>query len=166
MPLIREYTSQDRVPVIRFIEALQDYEAGLDALVLIRRLPEYGEVALRKHLSDIWRRRGQIFVAEDDGKIVGYVSGFIRQQTLDNLLGTVPMKEGFIVGLYVEPDARGQQTGHSLMAALETWFRSKGCTHMKLWVLANNEGARRLYHDLGYTERLVEAGKALKNDPS
>ena len=56
---------------------------------------------------------------------------------------------------------RGQGIGRTLMREAEAWARDQGATDLRLNVWAFNEGAVRLYRELGYEVRLLTLGKPL-----
>jgi GNAT superfamily N-acetyltransferase len=71
-------------------------------------------------------------------------------------VGTVGVTHGF----------RGQGIGHALMTLVEEWAWSRGATEVHLNVWAFNEGARRLYEELGYAVRSHHMGKRLEGATS
>ncbi len=57
-----------------------------------------------------------------------------------------------IWALYVAPDAWGRSLGRDLCAAACALARSAQATSLSLWVIADNEPARRFYASVGFTE--------------
>ncbi len=55
-----------------------------------------------------------------------------------------------IVGLWVEPDARGSGVAAAMIERLATWAQDAGAHAIALWVSDGNDGARRLYERLGF----------------
>ncbi len=61
--------------------------------------------------------------------------------------------KALVVGLYVQPAARGQGAGQALMAALLAAARARPVTSVvQLGVSAHNAAARRLYERCGFVE--------------
>jgi ribosomal protein S18 acetylase RimI-like enzyme len=83
-----------------------------------------------------------LLVAETGaGEVVGYV---LARPGPSNL----PKYEGELVALHVRPPFQRQGIGRRLVAAAAGHLRSRGCSSMKLWVLADNP-SRGFYERLG-----------------
>jgi ribosomal protein S18 acetylase RimI-like enzyme len=57
---------------------------------------------------------------------------------------------GHITQICVSPEARGKGVGHELMARSLAALKNMGCRDATLTVTAENEGAVRLYEEIGY----------------
>jgi len=149
-------------------------EADLDALIDIYlagaghhaaidpdafRTPERPAVAARL------RRR-----IENAGPDHGYVIALIGNEpagsaTMDvadppdpgSMYRSVPSAE---LGIAVLDRWRGRGIGRRLIAHLEAWAADRGIERITLSVSETNDGAIRLYHDLGY----VESGREMRKD--
>ena len=77
-------------------------------------------------------------VAEDEGHIVGYVTGMVMAD------------EFHIHNIAVHPDYRGQGIGRRLMEAVEEMCTRKEFRRMVLEVRKDNESARQLYLSRGF----------------
>ena len=82
-----------------------------------------------------------LWVAEQDGSIVGSI--FVMPS--DGLPGSAQLRM-----LYVEPDARGQGVGATLVAQAVNFARQHGYDRMRLWTHTNQESARKLYGGAGF----------------
>lgn len=129
---------------------------------------------IRKQLL---RPGARFFVAEKDGKIVGYIKVVvhgrrltreeigIRRWLLDsierlarrifNLLLRRPRQNveavgGYIAGAFVSSEARRARVGRLLVSAAEDWLRSQGIPTSELHVLFANQSARRFWEEIGY----------------
>lgn len=100
-----------------------------------------------------WRRwlsrEGTVFVAEREGRVVGFVSA-----------GPCRHEEGAgeIYGIYVHPDAWGTGAGRALMDAAVDSLTARW-TEAVLWVAEENPRARRFYERYGWiagTSRIEE----------
>jgi GNAT superfamily N-acetyltransferase len=87
---------------------------------------------------EVWTRAlnaGEpVFVADDEGRIVGFVS-----------LGGCELR-----AIYVLPETWGSGAGPALMRAALEHLRGCGCTEGTLWVLEDNPRARRFYEREGW----------------
>jgi len=94
------------------------------------------------------RNPDYIKVAEDDGKIAGYV----WFKTVDSAVGEF----GRIEHIFVDPSFRRSGLGKKLMEASEVCMKAEGMKRVKLTVTCKNEAAVSLYEKMGYrTERFV-----------
>jgi len=81
-----------------------------------------------------------LFVAEDDGGVLGVVGGFRR---------LVP-GEVQLVSLWVDPAARGRGVAQSLIQAVAVWARGVGAGRVVLFVQEANAPGRALYLRAGF----------------
>ena len=56
-----------------------------------------------------------------------------------------------VVGMFVEPVARGRGVGAALLESVASWARSRGAARLRLWVTSTNGAALRLYRRCGFT---------------
>ena len=83
-------------------------------------------------------------VHEEEGRIDGWVStGPCRDD--DAKTG------GEIYALYVEPGSWRKGIGRELVAKAEQEFWNRGISRIVLWVLEQNDLARRFYESVGYS---------------
>jgi len=82
------------------------------------------------------------FVAEADGKAVGYVSTAVR--TLAS--------RGRVANLAVSAEYRSRGIGRRLVLAALAHFRSRGLDHATIEAVVSNPVAQHLYADLGFQE--------------
>lgn len=97
----------------------------------------------------------ELLVAERDDEIVGFIhvkttTDYYTQQAI-----------GHISDLVVAAEAEGRGVDRALMAAAETWARSRGYTMMQLNVLLDNGEARGLYERKGYGAEWLKYVKVL-----
>ena len=84
----------------------------------------------------------QTFVAEDEGRLVGYVFGTV----VDLLPETFKDERAGILGdIYVTADKRGTGVGTALVQAMKDWFKLRGVSHYELHVAAMNEQGIRFW---------------------
>ena len=97
----------------------------------------WSENSVRSELSNplsLW------LVAEEDGRVIGYVGS-----------QSVP-PEADVMNLAVAPDCRKKGIGRALMTALIAQLRSRGVTALFLEVRVGNLPAQRIYQSLGFVE--------------
>ena len=103
----------------------------------------WSEASVRSELSNplsFW------LVAEEDGKLIGYVGS----------QSVAP--EADVMNLAVAPEWRNKGIGRALMTALIAQLHSRGITALFLEVRVGNTPAQNLYRSLGF----VEAGRRPK----
>jgi ribosomal protein S18 acetylase RimI-like enzyme len=83
-----------------------------------------------------------IFVAEEDGRIVGYVTTRLHRF---KSIGQIP-------NLAVDPAYRGRGTASALIQHALDYFRAEGMTMAKIETLAQNERGQSLYPKFGFQE--------------
>ena len=107
-------------------------------------LPEcecFTEESFRNGVAD---PAAAFFCMEEDGKILGFC-----QMSLRDVSGFVPMKNAHIENIVVDETCRGRGIGHLLMEEAERRARQWGAVHLNLLCWSFNEGARKLYENLG-----------------
>ncbi|TDD94527.1 GNAT family N-acetyltransferase [Jiangella asiatica] len=122
-----------------------EHHAGLDPDRY--RIPMASAVAtwFRGHADG---RRRSVLVAEADDRIVGLVSiTRLAPPTAASMLADVPTAS---VDVAVDPGYRRRGIGRRLLGAAEERARELGAVRIQLDAHAANDGALRLYADLGY----------------
>jgi GNAT superfamily N-acetyltransferase len=119
--------------------------------------PEVYSVPDRADVGARLRRRidgrgvtGEYVAAMIDDVMVGSASVDIADPpSAGNMVRAVPSAE---FGVSVVEGWRGHGIGRALIQHLERWAADHGIERMVLNVSAANEGAIRLYHDMGYRD--------------
>jgi len=90
-----------------------------------------------------------VFVAEEDGRIVGFSTVYLDIRSVR--FG----RRCWIEDLAVDPDHRSRGVGAGLMDAAENWARARGATHLELDSGDARERAHRFYEsrDPSWTSR-------------
>jgi ribosomal protein S18 acetylase RimI-like enzyme len=96
------------------------------------------------------------FVAEENGKIVGYICGFAKERD-----PRVLDREGYIDDWFVSGDVRGNGVGRQLYEALLEKFKEKGCNRLGLLTNIGNKKAIDFYHRLGFIDESLTMVKKL-----
>lgn len=106
---------------------------------------ECDEELVRMRLSELDSTREAVFVAEDDGKIMGFVH--VEKY---NLLYFESMAN--ILGLAVAQSDRRKGLGRKLMAKAECWAKDNGIHIMRLNSGTGRTHAHSFYRAIGYNE--------------
>ena len=156
MIAIREARLPDDKPaLLRFIDGLQRYEAEFES---DRRLDSaYAEdqfAALLKRAEN-----GVIFVAENDGRLVGWVLAI----EVDGPAYVIEDERHYacICEFFVDEAARGRGAGRALMATCEDWARAKNLSTIHIGHLAQNARAAHVYDKAGYAPYVILRRKRL-----
>ena len=91
---------------------------------------------------DLHRNPDGVFVSEEDGRVVGYVTCYV------NTASSV----GWVANIAVEPEFQGRGIGRALMDAALDYFRDGRMRYAKIETLVQNEVGQRLYTSLGFEE--------------
>lgn len=100
--------------------------------------------------------RGDLFVAEDGGEIVG--TAIINQQQMDSYLGAnwqYPAKDREVMVLHtlvISPHVMHQGYGKAFVRFYEDYARQHHCTYLRMDTNVRNGKARAMYRKLGYAE--------------
>jgi ribosomal protein S18 acetylase RimI-like enzyme len=106
-----------------------------------------------RHIDDDARRNAPgIFVAEIDGRIVGYIT-----TRIDRRVG-----KGRIPNLAVAKEARGRGLGRRLIERALDYFRREGLAYAMIETMAQNEVGRHLYPSCGFVEVARQLHFAMK----
>ena len=157
---IRPFESADAEEVGRCIGQLADFERRID-----RRVLPADAVAgwyLDDLLSDCAEHSGTIFIAEVEGSIAGFAVVLAKVPNEDK--DEEPYDYAYISDLAVLDRFRKRGIGRALMERAEAFARERGARWLRVNVLARNEGARRLYEDRGFRDRLILLEKPLGAD--
>jgi GNAT superfamily N-acetyltransferase len=117
-------------------------DAYLDALT-----PERSQVGWKRVVaaSSEGSRSTILVAAAKPGEVVGFVhSRSSRDDDAD------PLHVGEVVAIYVLPSAWSTGVGRQLMTAAEEWLRVNDFSEATLWVLRENQRARRFYEAAGW----------------
>ncbi|GGK46063.1 GNAT family N-acetyltransferase [Salinarimonas ramus] len=121
---------------------IRPYDAARDlerCLAIWRAASEVGHPFLGREaldadadlVRDVYMPRAETYVAEEDGRVVGFVA----------------LLDAFVGGLFVDPAAHGRGVGAALVAHAA---RKQGLLEVEVY--AQNAGARAFYTRVGFVE--------------
>ena len=98
---------------------------------------------------EISARGGAVFMAEIDEKIAGFICvvSATRGDSPDD-----PALYAWVHDIFVRPASRRRGVATALMAAAESFVRSRGARELRLGVIERNGDARALYRRLGFRD--------------
>jgi ribosomal protein S18 acetylase RimI-like enzyme len=124
------------------------------------RVPERADCAdrLRRRIETLGDMSAYV-AAVVDGQLAGSATTDVADAPHPGAMAN-PIPTA-VLGIAVLEAWRGHGLGHLLNGHLEAWAAERGIERMTLEVSETNEGAIRLYHELGYTETGREMRKEL-----
>ncbi len=107
------------------------------------------EKTMRRFLADLASSgHSFLFVAVSGGRVVGFISGELREGSPTFL----PKTWASVDDVFVEPGHRNRGMGRAFIKSVEAWAKERGASGVSLQVAAANARARRFYEDLGFRE--------------
>lgn len=102
---------------------------------------------IHKAVSELLSKRLTTFVVEDNGKLIGYISGKIIRNK-----GKVFHTEGYVDDWFVRKNYRSKGIGRKLYKVLLKEFQKRNCSHLGIGAYAENKKAIDFYHKLGFKD--------------
>ena len=93
-----------------------------------------------------------VFVADEDGSVVGYIFAALEPMSWMELRGA----GGIVHDVLVAEAARGKGIGLQLMQAAIQWLREHGAPQIVLMTAAKNAAAHSLFRRLGFRDTMTE----------
>jgi len=151
--VIRQAVASDKSALIRLMAVLHEFESHIEKN---RADGSAAETHLDWVMGEIERNGGIILVAELSGNVAGFV-GYSFEEDPGTFVRPEYRRHAMIWDLCVAEDARGQGVGRALLTAAEDAARQAGIAEIRLYVLAQNHRARRIYEEAGFRdyERLL-----------
>ena len=117
---------------------------------------KYTDEELFEIISDDKR---PIFVAEEDGKVMGYAFCIFQQHIDSNILTDI--KTLYIDDLCVDESCRGKHIGKKLYEYVINFAKEQGCYNVTLNVWSANESALKFYEKQGLVPQKIGMEKIL-----
>lgn len=144
VPTLRPVRPGDEAAVFAITAAVfapASIDAKIEAL-LGRPAASWQEIKTAAVARELQANPGGCFVAEREGKVLGYVTTVIHEKA----------SRGLIANLAVAAEAQGLGIGRRLIERALEHFRQLGLAQAKIETLACNEVGRHLYPALGFQE--------------
>jgi ribosomal protein S18 acetylase RimI-like enzyme len=145
MILIREARPEDAARIAEIhVRAWQEAYRGImpdDFLAALLVAPERVE----RWRETLARGDRTVLVAEEAGGMAGWVIGGASRDA------DAPPRTAEVYAINIDPAVWRRGAGRSLMQHVCARFRGAGHDRVTLWVLAENQAARRFYLCLGFT---------------
>lgn len=143
---IREYQPSDKTGVKKCINELKNYESLFDEDYLTGR--KAVEALFKNLLRSRKTKDGQIFVAEVNDKVVGFISLEIENKNDELIVGKV--NSVYISDLVVLSKYRRRGIGKKLLQKADEYAKKKNISFIKLIVFSDNKEAKRFYKKAGF----------------
>ncbi|KKU90151.1 MAG: GCN5-related N-acetyltransferase [Candidatus Yanofskybacteria bacterium GW2011_GWA1_48_10] len=155
--IIREYKPEDKEGIEKCSFELQELEKELDPEMRINSI-EINRAYVELLLDKMEKRGGQIFVADQDHKIAGFISIAHGSQPLpyENF-----EKYIYVYDVVVLSEFRKQGIGERLMNRALDFGKEQKADHIILDVLAKNKVAADFYRKRGFREGSISMLKKL-----
>lgn len=92
-------------------------------------------------------KNGMILIAKDGNQIIGYTNLMIKDY--------IPLfnidRIGEIIALFVDEGYRGKHVSSLLFQKSKEWFHQKGIHHIMLNVFPDNQHAKEIYENWGFS---------------
>ena len=147
--VIRRGTKSDTKEVLRLWRGMMELHAQADGRFRPRPAP-FGEQAMEQHLADgVWDRDDVcVYVAEDEGRLVGQIIGMMREP----YPVFEPGRYGYVTDIVVDEPARRKGVGRALFLALREWFRAQGADHIRLRAAHRNRAGQAFWRAVGFSD--------------
>ena len=132
--MIRNYHAGDAGYIVYRHSVLYEKEYGLEPI-----FEKYVMAGLLKYLEN--PTSGEIWVAESDGRIGGFIA----------IIG-VDDKTAQLRWFLIEPEFRGIGLGHQLVSEAMQYCRKKKFEKVFLWTFKGLDAARHLYSNEGFVQ--------------
>ena len=151
MSTIRKAARADLDAVCRIYDQIHTAEERGEATIGWQR-----GVYPERETAEAALTRGDLFVQEQDGEIVG--TAILNQTQVDSYAGAnwrydAPDSEVMVLHtLVIDPEAKSRGLGREFAAFYEGYALAHGCRYLRIDTNARNARARRFYQKLGYAE--------------
>ena len=108
-------------------------------------------------VAELWEEFAEILKSEESACFLAYEAGvpvgFAQcQLRRDYVEGTDSSPVGYLEGIYVAEDCRGQGIARALLAACESWAKARGCREFASDCELQNSQSLRFHLGVGFAE--------------
>ena len=104
-----------------------------------------GDISARYKMYDNWK----MSVAEDDGKIAGWIGCTIKEDRRRN------NRYAYIAEVMVHPNSRRKGVVSKLVSEAESDVKDRGADHVYCFLYESNHASKSLFQNLGYAEKAL-----------
>ena len=116
----------------------------------LRLWPDHDREEMRGEMTEIRAKDdAAFFLAWEGDAPVGFAQCQLRH---DYVEGTETSPVGYLEGIYVDGDHRHRGIAKALLAACESWAKTKGCREFASDCELENTASLRFHLDMGFTE--------------
>ena len=154
--LIRKAEANDIPAILDLLSQVLEVHAVIRPDLFVSGTRKYTGEELQEILKDENR---PIFVAEENGKVLGYCFCVLQQvEHSNNLRDSISM---YIDDLCVDEHCRGKKIGKALNDFVTEYAREQGCYDITLNVWEGNDQAMAFYRKMGFAPRKTVMEKIL-----
>lgn len=158
---IREASIEDKDEIVRLLDEFNEYYF-VEKIFSEEFIPfwEYkNKQKIFNETAQEWLTKPEyfFFLAEEEGKIIGYIVGEIKERE-----PRVLDKEGYINDWFVKKKWRSKGVGTSLYNALLEEFKDQACNRLGLYTNTRNKKTIDFYHKLGFIDESLTMVKKMK----
>jgi GNAT superfamily N-acetyltransferase len=143
---VRTAVPADRDAVVALIRALNIYEAAITGDRLVSQAA--AEAYYAGLIDRIARQDGRLLAAAAGRSVVGILGLIVQEDQV--FVREEVRRHGYVSDLVVDETWRGRGVGRLLLGEAERLTREKGLNRLVIGVMAGNDGAERLYAELGF----------------
>ena len=155
--IIRPYSTADEAQIDECIIELQEAERLLEPLMAPGE--QVVEGYIENLLAECESSGGEVFVAELDEQVAGYVAIYTHVRPNDPDEGDY--EYAYLSDIVVRATFQRRGVGRALMDHAEAFVRARGATLLRIQVLARNTAALDLYTSAGFRPREILLEKDL-----
>jgi ribosomal protein S18 acetylase RimI-like enzyme len=158
--LIRAATAADAPVIGKMWIELVAYHRKLDDRMPVAAPDGAARYASRIE-SSLDDTHTKVLVAEDNGKLIGYVMGVLVDLMPETFEGE---RGGFLADIFVQPEQRHKGIGKALVDALRRWFLARGIDHLEWYVASANTDGIAFWRSVGGSDVMLRMRAPTKSD--
>lgn len=129
------------------IRPMQSTDAQAAARLMCALWPENGLEQMLEELPS--GEDDAVFLAYNKNEACGFAHVSLRREYVE---GASSSPTGYLEGIYVAPEQRGQGIAKALLAACEEWARGRGCVEFASDLEEENTGSYAFHLRAGFKE--------------
>lgn len=153
---IRRAVFDDLEKINKLLKQVLEIHHSIRPDIFKGNVKKYTDEELLEIIADSKR---PIFVADDDGDVIGYAFCIFQEHKNNNILTDI--KTLYIDDLCVDENIRGKSVGKSLYQYILEFAKESDCYNVTLNVWSGNDSALRFYEKMGLTPQKVGMEKIL-----